>query len=31
MRKDDRDSLKKQIDKLSKPVTRETSTKNAGK
>lgn len=29
--KDDRDLLKKQIEKLSKPVTRKTSTKNAGK
>ena len=29
--KADRDLLKKQIEKLSKPVTRKTSTKNAGK
>lgn len=29
--KADRDLLKKQIEKLSNPVTRKTSTKNAGK
>ena len=29
--KEDRDLLKKQIEKLSKPVTRKTSTKNASK